>query len=389
MNERYDKERKVLITSTIPSTIGQFNRDNINILQELGYKVHIAANFKDTNIWDKEQTDHFRKDMRGNQVKCIQIDFSRSPLSIKSHIKSYKRLNYLLKKENYSFIHTHTPIASALVRIAACRQDIKTIYTAHGFHFFKGASIKNWLLYYPVEWLLSFYTEILVTINKEDYWRARKHLHAKRTVYIPGAGVKTDKFLSYGKDKKGKRDELGLSIEDFVIVSVGELNANKNHRVVMEALAKIEYQDIKYVICGEGSKKEELKSLARRLGLEARVFILGYRQDINEILHMSDIFAFPSRREGLGLAAIEAMAAGLPLVTSNIHGINDYSVNEKSGYSCRPDDSDGFAHAITCLYHDPHKRAKMGMYNKKRATKFDIENVSMIMKEIYRFAADG
>ena len=199
----------------------------------------------------------------------------------------------------------------------AKRNSIKSIYTAHGFHFFKGAPLKNWFLFYPVEWFFSWFTDVLITINKEDYTRATKHFHAKKIEYVPGVGVDVKSFSKCNVSKQEKRKELGIPENAFVFVSVGELNDNKNHRTIIEALAKINDKKVVYALCGIGNLLDELKNICIELGVEDRVFFLGFRKDIKEILYASDVFVFPSLFEALPIAPIEAQAAKLPCLISD------------------------------------------------------------------------
>ena len=143
--------KRVLMAATVPSMIGQFNMENIRLLLNMGYKVDVACDFNDTSVWPKERTQKLKKELAGMDVNCIQLDFSRNPINIKSHISSYRKAVNILKKGKYDFIHTHTPIASSIVRIAAHTAHTKVIYTAHGFHFYEGGPLKNWLLFYPIE----------------------------------------------------------------------------------------------------------------------------------------------------------------------------------------------------------------------------------------------
>lgn len=379
--------RRVLMVSTVAATIGSFNMDNIRILQKMGYIVDVAADFNDTSVWTKDRLRRFIHQLNEQGIEHIQIDFSRELLKISKHISSFNNIVKLLKERKYSFIHTHTPIASVIVRLAAYKTKTKVIYTAHGFHFYDGAPIKNWLIFYPVEKYLSGYTDVLITINKEDYKRACDKFKAKKTVYIPGVGVDIRKFALCKVEKAVKRRELGLRESDFVIISVGELNANKNHQVIIKAISKIDNKDIRYVIVGRGELYEQLRKLAKTLGIANQVILTGFRTDVNELLGMADCFAFPSKREGLGLAAIEAMATGLPLITSSSGGIKDYSIDGITGYSCGANDVDGFARKIAQLIFEKNsvkdRWEDYSRKNKKLARKYNIDIVHSTTEAVY------
>ena len=228
---------------------------------------------------------------------------------------------------------------------------------------------------------------MLITINREDYRRAKRWLHAKRTVYIPGVGVDTKRFQKLPEyQKEAKRKELGVLGDVLLLASVGELNTNKNHQIVIRAVAELNDSSIHYIIAGQGSEYEHLKNLAEDLGIGRQVHLLGYRNDIEEIYAASDICVFPSIREGLGLAAIEGMAAGLPLIISNNRGARDFAVNNKNALVCNPVSVSEFSNAIAVLK-DSQMRVKFGKKNVMISKKFDFEEVSDKMESIYSFYA--
>lgn len=380
-------KKKVLMVANVASSIQQFNMSNIQILQNRGYEVHVAANFEKGSTTSDEHTKEFREELLSKGITVHHLPIVRHTGLNKSNMRAYKMLKDIIIKNKYSLIHCHTALGSVLTRLAARRKrknGTKVISTAHGFLFFKGAPLKNWLLYYPIERLLARYTDVLITINKEDYNRAKKSFKAGKVEYIPGVGIDAGKFSEVVVDKSAKRRELGIPAEGFVVLSVGELNKNKNHETVIKAIAKLNNPNVYYVICGQGALENYLKDLIKKIGLEKQVKILGYRRDIAEINKASDVFAFPSKREGLGLAALEAMASGLPLITSNIHGIVDYAIDGVTAYCYSPTDIDGVADGISRLANDSNLRNRIGKYNIEAVKKFDIKTVKEAMKVIYK-----
>lgn len=352
---------------------------DIRTLQNKGYIVESAANFLADN------TEAYRQTLERMQVKTYQVGFPRSvnPFGI---ISALIELSHIIKNGKYDLVHCHTPIAAVCTRIACMgqsRNGLKVIYTAHGFHFYKGAPVLNWLAYFPIEWICSFFTDALITINKEDYMRANKKLHAKRTFYLPGMGVDTELFEKIEIDKGAKRKKIGIPENAILLFSVGELNKNKNHQVIIRAMAKLNNPNIHYVIAGQGQLCAYLEKLAKDLGIGEQLHLLGFRHDIGELCKAADIFCFPSLREGLGIAALEAMACGLPIITSNVHGINDYSFNGMTGYKVRPDDIAGFAKAIATLATERGKREALGGHNIEMVKKFDIHHAVRVKNEIY------
>lgn len=376
--------KKMLMLASVASMIDQFNMSNIQILLNMGYEVHVACNFVKGNTCSDKKIQKLQLRLQQLNIQYYQIDFARSVTKIKDNFKAYQQVLNLMKKNKYDFIHCHSPIGGLCGRIAAHSTKTKIIYTAHGFHFFKGAPIKNWLLYYPIERWLARYTDTLITINKEDYYRAKKTFKAGKIEYIPGVGIDTKNFSETVVDKSEKRNELSLPDDAFVILSVGELNKNKNHETIIKALEKLDNPKIYYIICGQGPLNIYLNQLVKKLGLEKQVKLLGFCKDINEICKVSDCFAFPSRREGLGLAALEAMSSGIPIITSNVHGILDYSINGKTGYYYSPDDVDGFSRAIDKLFNNKDLCNNMGKYNINAVKKFDIKLINIEMNKIYK-----
>lgn len=365
---------KILYVTTISNTINAFLIPHIQMLVEDGHQVDVA----------------FKTEQEVNPqifnlcCNVFEVCFSRSPMK-KNNLRAYNILKRILEEGNYDIVHTHTPVASAITRLA-CKNihKIKVIYTAHGFHFFNGAPFINWIIYYPIEKYLSKFTDVIITINREDYNRARISLKAKRVEYIPGVGINLEKFRNTYINKAQKRADIGIPENAFVLLSVGELNENKNHKNVIKAIYKVNKIDIHYIICGEGHLHGYLNNLSCKLKIDKRVHLLGFRKDIAEIGKAADVFVFPSKREGLGLAAIEAMACGLPLITSNVHGVVDYSINGVTGFAINPKDIDGIVTALEILIENKSDLRHIGENNLLLANTYAIEIVLAKMREIYR-----
>ncbi|WP_270369074.1 glycosyltransferase family 4 protein [Limosilactobacillus fermentum] len=381
-------KKKVLIVCTTASMVGNFNIPNIRLLKRMGYDVEVACNFKDVSSWSLNDSNKLKKLLEALNVKCFQIDFVRSPFKILSNCKAYKELNKIIMQRDYNFIHCHTPIAGALTRLSAKRNGVKVIYTAHGFHFFKGGPLKNWIIYYPIEKWLSSYTDILITINNEDYLLAKDKMNSNQVFKINGAGVDINRFRKKMNYRKGIREKLNISDNQIVLLSVGELNRNKNHKTIIEALGSINNRDLVYVIAGVGSEKANLISLSKKNGIEKSLKLIGYVDKVEQIYSAADIFVFPSKREGLSFAGIEAMSAGLPIVGSNVRGVKDYILEGRSGFLLKPNDYKGFADKILFLARHNTIRKKMGAFNEKIANQYDISNVNKKMFEIYMKMAD-
>lgn len=366
---------RFLYVTTISMTMMFFPEQVKKLLAE-GHSVDIATNMTDPLIPAYDSMD----------VKVHQIPFSRSPFS-RDNLTAYRQLKKLVEQEHYDIVHCHTPNAAMVTRLA-CRkvrkQGTRVIYTAHGFHFFKGAPLKNWLMFYPVEKFCSYFTDTLITINSEDYALAQKKMHAKEVCYVPGVGIDVSRISAVEVDRCKKRAEIGVPEDALLLLSVGETNANKNHQLVIKALAKLGNPKVHYAVAGKGDQSECLLALAKSLGVENQYHYLGFRTDVFELDKCADIFCFMSYREGLGLAALEAMACGLPLLTSNVHGINDYSIDGKTGYKCSPNDVDALCLNLKKLVENQQTRETMGAHNKEVVRKFSLQNVLEEMGKIYK-----
>ena len=377
--------KKVLIVASVVSFIEWFNKENVEYLRnDLGCEVHIACNFDYMDDTDEERTKTYLDKIRAEGVILHNIHFVRNPLS-KDNIAAYSELKNIIDSQRFDLIHCHTPTASILTRLAArdARKNGSVVmYTCHGFHFHNAAPKKNWMIYYPIEKFCSRFCDYIVTINKEDYNRA-KTFHAKNVRYIPGVGVDISRIKKTKVDKQAYKKSIGIPKDCVMLLSVGEMIERKNHEVIIRALGKLQNKNIYYVICGKGPLKEHLKNLAKELGLSENVVFLGFRRDISELCNTADISAFPSRIEGLGLAGIEAMAAGVPLVSSNVHGILDYVIDGKTGYACDPEDVDGFAAAINKLATDKELRESMREDCLKAVEPFELHNALRVMWDIY------
>lgn len=374
--------KKALMLSSVASMIDQFNMENIKILKNLGYEVHVLANFSFGNTTSDERTKEFKEELENMGIKVYNVPIPRKITAIKEMISSYKKIKKVCSENNYDILHCHSPIGGVLARFAFKdfrKKGGKLIYTAHGFHFFKGAPIKNWIIFYPIEKFCSRYTDCLITINKEDYKRA-KNFKAKEVKYVPGIGVDTKKIKDIKKNRK-ILNEFNIK-DEVVLVSVGELSNRKNHKVILKALEKVK-GNFKYIICGQGAKKEELIKLSKELNLQEKVEFLGYRQDVKEILKASDIFCFPSKQEGLPVALMEAMASGLPVICSDIRGNKDLIENKKGGYLLKSYDMDEYSIKIQELIENKVLREEMGNFNLEKIKNFDRKKVNTIMEEIY------
>ena len=322
---------KALMLASVASMIDQFNMDNISILIDLGYEVHVIADFVDGGTISKERIENLKARLADMGVIIFHVAIPRKISAISQIVIAYKKVKKLCDVNRYKIVHCHSPIGGVIARLAARdirKKGTKVIYTAHGFHFYDGAPKKNWLMFYPIEKECSRLTDVLITINKEDYKRAKRAFYAEETIYVPGVGVDTDRFDSGLIDTEQKRTELGVDKDQYMFLSVGELSERKNHEIVIKALSQIDTVDYRYFIVGKGELEKYLTDLIQSLGLENKVYLLGYRTDVSELCQAADLFIFPSRQEGLPVALMEAIACKTNVICSNIRGNVDLVLDD-------------------------------------------------------------
>lgn len=369
--------KKFLIVAHYSRFLVQFELNDVKLLQGMGYEVHYATNFEHEDMYaDAVQV------IREHGVILHQVDFVRSPYNILANIKAYKQLKHLMRTEMFAGVHCHTPMGGVVGRLAANATGTKPVlYTAHGFHFYKGCPLKNKLIYQTAETFLARYTDAQITINREDFAAAQKFPLRGKAYYVPGIGVDVKKISSVQVDRATKRAELGIPQDAFVFISVGELNENKNHSTVIRALARTDIPNGYYLICGEGKLKQQHFELAQKLGISEKVKLLGFRTDVSEILRACDCFVFPSFREGLSVSLMEAMAAGLPCIASRIRGNVD--LLENSRYLFEPADESALCQMLKDAANGVQTEQECAQ-NREMLKRYEIENVSRCMTEIYR-----
>lgn len=381
--------KKALFIATVGGFVTQFEMNNIRILKQMGYEIHSAANYKEPVYCVKEE------ELKEQGVILHQVDIAKSPFLWRQNLCALQQIRRIIRKEGITLVHCHTPVGGLLGRLSGIRcgpSGLKVVYTAHGFHFYKGAPWRNWLFYHTVERLLAHFTDSIVTINREDYESAcRFRLRRRGMVYrIPGEGLDLSRFAvrQHGK-RSSLRKKLGIPEDAFLLLSVGELSGNKNHRQVIglipELQERLDTRRVYYSICGDGFYREELEGEIRRLGLEEQVRIHGHRPDVEEFLACTDCFIFPSVREGLGMAALEALAMGVPVVASDNRGTREYMEDGVNGFVYTLGDTEGLMQGVERISRmTAGEIAAMGQAGRRTAERFGPEHADRVMREVYR-----
>lgn len=366
---------KVLLVATVQSHICQFHKPLVEILHTFGAEVHVAAR---DNLVEKNG---LKLDFA---EKVYDVHFARSPKS-PDNIKAYRQLKKIIDSGDYDLIHCNTPMGGLVTRLAAKdarKKGTKVIYMAHGFHFFKGASKKNWLLFYPIERMMAKECDVIITINDEDYALAKAKFSAQ-IEHIHGVGVSTERYHTVSKEEFNTlRDAERLSKGDFVVLCTGELNRNKDQKTLIFAAALLKEQipNLKILLAGNGPLENELRDHICSLGLENNVKMLGYRTDLEKIVPIVNAVVSCSHREGMPLNVIEAMLCKKPVIATFNRGHNELVADNKTGYLFPPGDIKRLAECIMTLYKSEDVIRSMGENGYLKAIDY---SVPMVQKEIY------
>lgn len=318
-------------------------------------------------------------------IKFYNQHIFRNIFAFKDNLIAYINLcRYLKDNPQIEILHCNTPIGGVVGRLAGKKFRKKVIYTAHGFHFYKGAPLFNRTILKWIEKWLARYTDILITINQEDFESAQAFKLKKggKVLKIPGVGVPTDKYVPL-KEKKTILQILNIPEESFICICMGDLVKRKNYLTSINAIALSQIDNIHFIVCGIGPELDYLKYISEKLGISERIHFLGFRTDIKELLSISDVFLFSSLQEGLPRSTMEAMAAGLPCVISDIRGNRDLIENGKGGYLINPNDAESFSNAIIKLKNNPELRKSMSTWNLDRINGFSFDVVGRKLKEIF------
>lgn len=362
--------RRVLIVCTTDSMIWNFLIPHIQSMERQGMSVECACSR--TGVYFDELISEYG-------LTAYELPFQRSPYSLRN-ITAYRRLVSLVRARRYDTIFCHEPVGGAMGRLAGRKAGCKVIYMAHGFHFYRGAPKRNWLIYYPVEAYLSRFTDLLITINREDY-RAAQKMHASKVALVNGVGVHAGRFHAYETDCL--RMQFGLKKDDFILLTVGELIPRKNHKLLIRAISGMEDPKIHLFIAGEGRLEGELKKLTGKEHLDANVHMLGFCRNITDLCNACDAFIFPSLQEGLSVALMEAMACKKPVIASRIRGNVDLIDHKKGGFLVKVKDQKGYQRAIQILKENRKLRGRFGNYNAEKIKKYDIRRVERQFRKLY------
>lgn len=366
---------KILFVASVYRHFTTFHIPYMKYLQSRGYDIYAAA-----------ANDELRKnELTKMGFTCVDVPFTRIPFS-RANLEAHSILKTLFKKTSFNLVHVHTPVAALLTRIAfRYSSSGEMIYTAHGFHFYKGASFLNWLIYYPLERLAAYWTDHLITINEEDYERALKMGFRENSVhYVHGVGVEPVENPSSEEDKKILKHRLGISKNAVVISYVAEINQNKNHIFLLRNWKKIKDRSPRasLLIIGDGELRYKIEKYVKEHSLKD-IHILGFRHDITELLGITDIVSLLSHREGLPKSIMEAMASSIPCIVSDTRGLRDLITSNESGFVIPQGNDELLVESFVTLLNSDKLRKTMSVTAFSSVEPFRIENVLKEYIEIY------
>lgn len=385
------KEKRILILTTVSGFLNKFEKEDVRILQSLGYEVHYAANCSMQNYLFEES------ELEEMGVIFHPIAIEKSPFRLRKNMRALRQTQDLIQKERISAIHCHTPVGGLVGRLAGrkCRKKgipILVIYTAHGFHFYKGNRFLPGKCYRLAESFLAKHTDVLITINHEDFLAAQNFQRMeKNAVYlIPGVGLDREFFAPVSSEERSEaRKMLGLQDGIFFFLSVGEINRNKNHIIVLQALQQMrrhgmDLSKMFYGICGDGVGMNKVQREISDYAMNDAAQLYGYCKDVRPYLAAADAMIFPSVREGLGMAPLEALSMGIPVIAADNRGTREYMQPGKNGWVCPHGDIGAFVNAMCqAMNMDEKERAQMKKACRESTCEFDREKTAAVMRKIY------
>jgi glycosyltransferase involved in cell wall biosynthesis len=371
---------KLLVVTTVPITIRSFLLPFIKHFRSSGWQVDGMAQGIST---DQDCVEHCDR--------IYDIQWSRNVFDPRNLLAGVSRVKEVVAEEKYDLVHVHTPIAAFVTRYAL--KDVKktkVIYTAHGFHFYRGGSaIKN-AIFLTLEKLAGSWTDYLITINQEDAAAAKKYsfLPTDRIYYTRGIGVDTEYYAS-GKvspENLAKiRQELALSEEDTLLLAIAEFTPRKRHKDLLQALAKVANPQVHLALAGEGALRPEIEKLAQELGIGQQVHFLGYRNDIPALIQAANAVLLVSQQEGLPRSIMEAMCLSTPTIGSNIRGTKDLLENS-CGLLVELGNTDALAQAMIQVVKDPESLTMMATKAQAKMASYDLKAIIQQYADIYQLA---
>ena len=377
MHREVKSNKSILYVAVSQGHIAVFHEPHLRLLRNIGYLVDLAAGTSPG--FENKEVDEYH-----------EITFARSPFSWQN-VRAFFGLVKVLRVRPYTLVHCHTPVASVLSRLASlfARGRPVVLYTAHGFHFFPGAPLNNWLLWFSIEWIFTRFTDFVITINRWDEKAAEGWLWAKRVRYIPGIGIDTEQFQpQLPMDQEIQRKKLDIPKEAFVLFYIAEFIPRKNHLFLILSIEKLlmKIPALLLMLAGEGPLLEATKAECTRRGISEKVKFLGFRRDISDISLAADLSVSVSRQEGLPIGVAELMSTGIPVVASEDRGHRELVRHGVTGFLYPQDDEDTFINYVVTLANNAELRRTMGRAAREHIQSFAVSESVSSMAKIYKEA---
>lgn len=375
--------KQLLLTCTDLMAI-QFLVPHVKYLSANGFSVELAC----SDVGGRMDDLHRALDGVA-QIHTVRL--ARSPFS-PGNAAGFGDLKKIIDGAHWDIIWTNEPVMGVMTRLAARKarkHGTKVFYIAHGFHFYKGAPKKNWLLWYPIEKYMCRYTDKLITINEEDFQLAQSKFPVE-AYHIHGVGVSTDRYhLHSAEDTEKLRKEEHLSEQDFAVLCTGELNANKDQRTLIEAavLCRDRIPGLKVLLAGRGPMEAALREQIINNHAEDFIRMLGYRTDLERVVPAADVIVSCSHREGLGLNLIEGMLCGKPVIAVENRGHRELIENCVTGYLVPIGDSRTLAEKLVQI-HDDGNQKELGRAGYEKAQKYTSTFVEKELEGIFELGVN-
>ncbi|MDR1886135.1 MAG: glycosyltransferase, partial [Synergistaceae bacterium] len=312
---------RLLIVATVSDTIRAFLLPYADHFRALGWRVDAMAGGISES---PELASHFDA--------VYDAKWSRNPLAPGNLIGTPGRIREIVRAGGYDIVHVHTPVASFVTRLALRRARAsgrpKVVYTAHGFHFFKGGKWSRNMVFKGLERCAAKWTDRLIVINSDDLECAVRSriMPSDRVVHMPGIGLDFAAYSPEGtspSEVRQTRDEIGLKADDILFTMTAEFNPGKRHADVITALSRIKDSSVHVAFAGGGPLRDKIQNMARAFVVHQRTHFLGHVKDPKPLMLASRATIMPSEREGLSRSAMESICLGIPVIGSNARGVKD------------------------------------------------------------------
>lgn len=318
-------------------------------------------------LWDELKA-------RGIPVyRCDSLQRSLSPMK---DLKAFTELSSLIKELNPDLVCTHSSKAGFLGRLAAYKNSIPAVFTAHGWSFTEGVSPVNRKIYLQLERMAAKWCERIICVSEYDRQLAlEKRVTSYNKLVTIHNGIPTSDCLATGICKD----------TPIRIIMVARFSEQKDQQLLVRAASQLQTEnDFEIDFVGDGPLFSSTKELAQKLQISDKVRFLGARTDVPELLENADVFVLTSNWEGFPITILEAMRAGLPVITSDVGGCNEAVIDGVTGYLIPRGDQECLKERLARLINDPQLRSSMGNKGFERFSEyFTVEQMAQKTMAVY------